>query len=148
MGWSRLKVVELKLVDEDNNIEYLRKTIVDNKVSINKRFDKNNRGESVSLLSERVRYLIDEEELEGLCLFRFYENITISDLDAKEVSIGQRFQIGETVQEVVSIGERCFKECKLIQSGEECDFFMNIVFTKVIKSGYVKIDDEVRFLDK
>lgn len=82
-----------------------------------------------------------------MCLFRFCENITIRDFNAKKISTGERFQIGETVQEVTSIGNRCFKKCKLIQSGEECDLFTHVVFTRVIKGGFIKINDKVNTLD-
>lgn len=143
-----MKVVELKLKDEDDNIEYLRQLMVDNKLNLVEGRPKTSKSRRVSLLGERIRKLIDEEELDGLCMFRFYENITIRGLEAEDVLIGERFQIGETVQEVISIGERCFKKCKLIQSGEECDLFMNIIFTKIIKSGFVRIDDEVKSLGK
>ncbi|MGO1468417.1 MAG: MOSC domain-containing protein [Tissierella sp.] len=102
----------------------------------------------MSILSRRVRSLIDEEEIEGLCLFRFYENITIEGLDAKNLTIGDRLQVGEVTLEVTSIGKRCFEECKLIQSGEVCELFMNVVFTKSIKGGFVRIEDKVSSLDK
>lgn len=143
-----MRVVELKIKDEDGYIHYLRQTIIDNKLGVVGEFPKRDQRKQVSLLSRRVRNLIDEEELEGLCLFRFYENITIEGLDANDLMIGDRIQIGETILEVTSIGKRCFKECKLIQSGEDCELFMNVVFTKVIKSGFVKIDDEASSLGK
>lgn len=142
-----MKVVALKLKDEDGHINYLRQTIIDKELGMIGEFSKREKNRQISLLSERVRDLIDEEEFEGLCLFRFYENITIRGLEAKNIGIGERLQIGETVQEVTSIGKRCFKECKLIQSGERCELFMNVIFIKVIKGGFVKIDDPASSLD-
>ncbi|OLS03726.1 MOSC domain-containing protein [Tissierella creatinophila] len=138
-----MKVVALKLKDEDGHIDYLRQAIIDKELGMIGEFPKREKNRQISILSERIRNLIDEEEFEGLCLFRFYENITIKDLEVKNIEIGQRLQIGETVQEVTAIGKRCFKECKLIQSGETCNLFMNVIFTKIIKSGFVKIDDKV-----
>ena len=141
-----MKVAALKLRDEDGHLSYLRQTIIDKELGIIGDYPKREETKRIALLSERIRHLIDDEELEGLCLFRFCENITIRDLNAKKVSIGQRFQVGETVQEVTSIGKRCFEKCKLIQSGEECDLFTHVVFTRVIKSGFVKIGDKVKFI--
>lgn len=138
-----LKVVELKFVEDDGSINYLRQTMIDNKLLKDKVFTEGDEKKRVTLLSKEIRNLIDEEELEGLCLFRFYENITIDDFDSNQVTLGQRFKIGDCILEVTSIGKRCFKECKLIQSGEKCNLFTNIVFTKIIKSGYIKIDDRV-----
>ncbi len=138
-----MKVVALKSKDGDGNIAYLNQIVVDKKQGIVGEYTSRNKGRQISLLSKRIRQLIDAEELEGLCLFRFYENITIEDLDAKNVSIGERLRIGESVQEITAIGKRCFKECKLIQTGEKCELFMNVIFTKVIKGGYIELEDEV-----
>ena len=143
-----MKVVALKLRDEDGQLSYLRQTIIDKELGIIGDYPKREKTKRISLLSERIRHLIDEEEFEGLCLFRFCENITVRGLDAGEVSIGEKFQIGETIQEVTSIGQRCFEECKLIQSGEECNLFTNIVFMRVLKSGFVKIDDKVYSIER
>ena len=142
-----MKVVALKVKDENGHINYLRQTIIDKELGITGELSERKKNRQISILSERIRNLIDEEEFEGLCLFRFYENITIKDLEAKNISIGQRLQIGETVQEVTAIGKRCFEECKLIQSGERCDLYMNVVFAKVIKGGFIKIDDSVKTID-
>lgn len=141
-----MKVVALKLKDEDGNIDYLRQIVVDRARGIVGGYINRDKKGQISLLDKNIRQLIDAEELEGLCQFRFYENITIENLDAKDISIGKRIRIGETIQEVTSIGKRCFEECKLIQAGEECELFMNVIFTKVIKEGYIKLEDEVSFL--
>ena len=113
-----MKVVALKIKDDDGNIIYLRQTIIDKKLGMIGEFPKREDTKQISILNERIRYLIDEEELEGLCLFRFNENITVDGFNSKDVSIGEKFKIGDTIQEVTSIGERCVKKCKLIQSGE------------------------------
>lgn len=141
-----MKVVEIALKDDGGNINYLRWIMVDRRLGIMGENIENNKRIQISLLAERIRELIDDEEMEGLCLFRFYENITIRGLESDEISIGDILQIGETLQEVTSIGKRCFAECKLIQSGEKCDLFSNVIFTKVLKSGFVMIGDKVKLL--
>lgn len=108
---------------------------------------KKNKLRQISLLSKEIRDLIDIEQLDGLCLFRFYENITIEGLDARDLKIGQTIQIGETVQRVTSIGKSCFEECKLVQSGERCKLFNNVIFTSVVEEGFIKIDDPVEVVE-
>lgn len=142
-----MKIVQLTL-EEDGYINYLRLIILDKELGIlGERIEKDKKIR-ISLLGQRIRNLIDQEELEGLCLFRFYENITIKNFEADEIIIGDRLKIGETIQEVTSIGRRCLAECKLIQAGEKCDLFSNVVFTRVLKGGLVRVDDEVRLLEQ
>lgn len=141
-----MKVVALKLKDEDGHINYLRHNIIDKNRGMVGDAPKRDREKQISILSERARNLIEQEELEGLCLFRFYENITIEGIDAKTLSVGESLQIGETIQTVTCIGKRCFEECKLIQSGETCELFMNVIYTKVEKGGFVKVGDKVSSL--
>lgn len=100
----------------------------------------------ISLLSKEIRDSIEREKLDGLCLPRFYENLTIEGLDASKVTIGENLKIGETVQQVIGVGKRCFKECKLVQAKEMCELSTSVVFTTVIKGGIIKIDDEVSSL--
>lgn len=100
----------------------------------------------VSILSKEIRDSIDKEELDGLCLPRFYENLVIQGLSASELSVGERLKIGETIQEVTIIGKKCFKECKLAKAREKCSLSNSVIFTRVIKGGSIKIYDEVSSL--
>ena len=105
-----------------------------------------NKKKQVSILSKEVRDRVDDEQLVGLCLSRFYENITIEGLDVSKIRVGQRLQVGETIQEVTIIGKECFKECKLVKNEEKCDLSKNVIFTTMVEGGFIAIDDEVRVL--
>lgn len=141
-----IKVVALKLKDKEGKINYLDRSYFDkdNGMIGEGVFRKENR--QISILSESVRNQIDREEKKGLCLLKFYENITIKGLDARLIHVGQIFQIGETLQEVTSIGKKCFDGCKLFQAGERCGLVDNVIFTKIIKNGKIKIEDKMTSL--
>ncbi|HHV27044.1 MAG TPA: MOSC domain-containing protein [Tissierellia bacterium] len=84
----------------------------------------------------------------GLCMERFYENITIKNIDVSRLYIGLRLIIGETIHEITQIGKKCFPECKLIRSGEVCSLAKEVIFTKIIKSGKIKIGDNIIIIQK
>jgi len=97
----------------------------------------------VSIATEKVRTYMEKGDLKGICSHRFYENISIEGLEIEKLHIGQRIIIGETVQEITSIGKRCFPECNLLISNNPCPLFKEVLFTRVIKEGPIKTGDKV-----
>ncbi|MBC8590977.1 MOSC domain-containing protein [Wansuia hejianensis] len=138
-----MKVAALKVRDSKDNICYISEAFLEEDRGIVGDLSKRQEYGQVSILGSEFREIIDDEKMEGLCSFGFDENITIEDLDTKDINIGQRLVIGDTVHEIICIGRRCAKDCKLIQLEGKCKLFMNVVFTKIIKGGVVKVDDKV-----
>jgi MOSC domain-containing protein YiiM len=99
----------------------------------------------VSILTVNHRDAIEKED-KGLCTERFYENITIEGLDVDKLHIGQKIIIGETIQVITAIGKKCFKECNLVKSNKQCLLSTNVIFTKVVRSGNIKIGDKINRL--
>nr|WP_300006200.1 hypothetical protein [Tissierella sp.] len=145
-----MKVWDIKLKDEEGSVNHLRRTIIDREDGMfgqASKADKKNKKRQVSILSKKARETIDQEQLGGLCLFRFYENITIEGLDARAIKKGDLLQIGETLQQVESVGKKCFEECKLVQAEKKCQLFNNVIFMRVLKGGFIEIDDEVKIVE-
>lgn len=82
-------------------------------------------------------------ETDGLCVRRFYENLTIKDLDVSKLTVGQEFIIGEAILQITAIGKRCFPECNIVKRFEVCSIKYGVVFAKVILGGTVRVGDEV-----
>lgn len=97
----------------------------------------------ISIISSANREYIEENYSRSICINRFHENITINDLDANLLKVGDKFQIAESIQEVASIGKTCFEGCKILESGEKCPLSSEVIFTRVIKSGKIKRGDKV-----
>lgn len=97
----------------------------------------------VSIISKKNKDYLDKEDIQGLCTKRFYGNLIIEGLEIEKFSIGQKLIIGETVQEITSIGKRCFSQCNLLGSNIYCPLKKGVVFTKVIRGGIVKEKDNV-----
>ncbi|NMB27261.1 MAG: MOSC domain-containing protein [Tissierellia bacterium] len=98
----------------------------------------------VSIFSTDGREEIVSLDTKGLCVKKFHENIRVKNLDTSNLTIGSKIVIGETIQEITEIGKRCFPECKIIKEGKNCALSTQVVFTKVIKGGKVKIGDILR----
>ncbi|MCF6465151.1 MOSC domain-containing protein [Clostridium sp. Cult2] len=101
----------------------------------------------VSIATKKVRRYMEKGDLEGICSNRFYENITIEGLNIEKLYIGQWIIIGDTVQEITSIGKRCFPECNLLISHNPCPLFKEVLFAKVIKEGPIKVGDKVDLIN-
>lgn len=143
-----MKVVQLKIKDEDRNIKHLRQSQIDPKLGMLEESSKRDKNRQISLLSKEARDLMIKEKSEGMCVFKFYENMTIEGLDPQNLRVGQRLKIGQSIQEITSIGKKCFDGCKLAESEEKCQLASKLVYTQIIKGGIVKVDDYVSYLDK
>ncbi len=88
------------------------------------------------------RLEIENSEEDGLCFERFLETLSI-DFKDHNSRIGDVFAIGTAEFRVVSLGKRCFPECKILQKGKTCALSRAAVYLDVIKSGIVSIGDAV-----
>lgn len=79
----------------------------------------------------------------GLCTRRFQENILIKGLNLNQLSVYTSFKIGKSKIEITSVGKKCFKECELVKSEEECPLKERVLFAKVLESGIIKVGDKI-----
>ncbi len=77
----------------------------------------------------------------------FGENIVTAELPIAELGIGTILQIGAEVQLKVSqIGKECHSPCAIGRRTGECIMPTEGIFTRVIKDGVVKADDEIKII--
>ena len=82
----------------------------------------------------------------------FGENITFSDLNEEEITVGSIYQLGETKIEVTKPREPCYKlgirfnSTKIIRQFWKTS--MSGIYFKVLQTGFVKVGDELILLEK
>ena len=75
----------------------------------------------------------------------FAENIITKGIDLDQIKIGDRIIIGDNiVLEVSQIGKECHSGCEIQKLTGECIMPKKGVFTKVLKGGIVKRNDNLR----
>lgn len=75
----------------------------------------------------------------------FGENIVVDNYDLKTLPIGTIIEIGDTVVlQVSQIGKQCHTGCDIAQRMGVCIMPTNGIFSKVLKGGIVRINDEIR----
>lgn len=72
----------------------------------------------------------------------FGENLVIESIEVEKLPIGQKIQVGQAILEVTQIGKECHDRCHIYYQVGDCIMPRNGIFTKVIKDGIVKINDE------
>jgi len=94
---------------------------------------------------------IDKMRAKGLPGLRpgaFAENITTEFLTLPEIAIGTKIKIGQSAElEITQIGKECHDKCAIFVKVGDCVMPREGIFAKVIKSGDIKINDEIRILN-
>jgi len=94
---------------------------------------------------------IDKMRAKGLTGLRpgaFAENITTEFLTLPEIEIGTRIKIGNDAElEITQIGKECHDKCAIFVKVGDCVMPREGIFAKVIKSGNIKINDEIKILN-
>lgn len=101
----------------------------------------------VSLLGIESFKKMEEQGVPNLVPGIFAENITTEGLVLHELPVGTRLAIGETIHEVTQIGKKCHTGCEISQIVGECVMPKEGIFTKVIKGGKIKADDQIEILN-
>lgn len=74
----------------------------------------------------------------------FAENIATTGIDWKNVPIGSRFQIGDSVLvEITQIGKECHQKCAIYYLAGDCIMPREGVFARVLKGGKIRRGDEI-----
>ncbi|PKM51960.1 MAG: MOSC domain-containing protein [Firmicutes bacterium HGW-Firmicutes-7] len=97
----------------------------------------------VSLLAQESIDKMTNIGIEGLCSGKFAENITTEGLILHELKVGTRLKIGDTIQEVSQIGKECHSGCAIKVQVGQCIMPKEGIFTRVIKSGDIKVGDSI-----
>jgi MOSC domain-containing protein YiiM len=128
------------------------------KKPINKGYFKENHGlerdahagkwhRQVSLLGQESIEKI-RDKLGNISFGAFAENLTTEGIVLYELPIGTRLMIGETVMEVTQIGKECHTGCEIRQITGDCVMPREGIFTKVLKSGWIKTGDIIEVISK
>ena len=78
----------------------------------------------------------------------FGENLVVSGIALNKLPIGQIIKIGDVELEVTQIGKKCHDKCAIFYQVGQCIMPTNGIFTKVLKGGKIKIDDECVLLEE
>ena len=73
----------------------------------------------------------------------FGENLVIEGFDFRNLPVGTRFRIGDTLLEMTQIGKECHTHCAIYHMVGDCIMPREGVFAKVLKGGEIKVGDEV-----
>lgn len=86
--------------------------------------------------------------LPGLRPGAFAENITTEFLNLPSIQVGTRMQVGdEAIIEITQIGKECHTRCAIYVKVGDCVMPREGIFGKVIKSGEIKVNDEINILE-
>lgn len=99
----------------------------------------------VSLLALESIQKMREKGLTKIRPGAFAENITTEFIDIPSLTIGSKIFIGSNVElEITQIGKECHDKCAIYFRAGDCVMPREGIFAKVIKSGNIKINDEVK----
>lgn len=76
----------------------------------------------------------------------FGENLIVEGYDLRALPVGTRFQIGDAVLELTQIGKECHSHCQIYKRMGDCIMPREGVFTEVVKSGHIKVGDEITMI--
>ena len=76
----------------------------------------------------------------------FGENLSISGFDFKNLPLGTRFCIGDTILEMTQIGKQCHSHCAIYKRMGECIMPKEGVCAVVIRGGQIHTGDEVKLI--
>ena len=101
----------------------------------------------ISLLGEES---IDTMRAVGLELTSgaFAENIVTRGIALKELPVGTRLQVGETVLRVTQIGKECHNDCAIKKSAGKCVMPTDGIFAVVEKEGRIAAGDAITVLEE
>lgn len=76
----------------------------------------------------------------------FGENIVVDGIEVDKLDIGQKLKIGDAILEITQIGKECHSECEIFHRVGKCIMPIHGVFSKVLKGGNIKLNDEIELI--
>ena len=100
----------------------------------------------ISLLAQES---IDEMQKTGLELSpgAFAENIVTEGIDLKNLAIGTKLKIGDTVLEVTQIGKECHNDCEIKRTAGKCVMPTEGIFAIVLTDGIINPNDSIEIME-
>jgi len=84
----------------------------------------------------------------GLEFGRFAENITTEGIVLNTLPLGTKLQMGEeAIIEVTQIGKECHHGCEIKRLAGDCVMPREGIFGRIIKSGKIYKNDEIKMID-
>lgn len=77
----------------------------------------------------------------------FAENILTEGIEVFTIPVGSHILVGDTELEVTQIGKKCHKGCEIRNIVGDCVMPREGIFTKVIKGGIIKPEDEIKLIE-
>ena len=78
----------------------------------------------------------------------FAENIVTRGIALKELPIGTRLQVGETILRVTQIGKECHNDCAIKKSAGKCVMPTDGIFAVVEREGRIAAGDAITVLEE
>ena len=97
----------------------------------------------VSLIGIESVNKIKKSGIDGLCTSKFAENLTVEGIALYKLPVGTILIIGEVIMEVTQVGKKCYSECEIHNLSAECVLQREVIFTRVLKDGWIKPRDEI-----
>lgn len=77
----------------------------------------------------------------------FAENIATTGVDWKNIPVGTKVRLGESVLlEITQIGKECHNKCAIYYKAGDCIMPSEGVFAKVLEEGTIKCGDAIQLL--
>ncbi|MCR4892911.1 MAG: MOSC domain-containing protein [Lachnospiraceae bacterium] len=76
----------------------------------------------------------------------FGENLVTEGFDLRNIPVGTRIQLGETLLELTQIGKECHDHCAIYEKTGDCIMPREGVFARVLKGGPIHKGDEMELL--
>lgn len=76
----------------------------------------------------------------------FGENLVVEGFQLTALPVGTRFQVGDALLELTQIGKECHSHCAIYQQVGDCIMPRKGVFTRVLRSGSIRVGDEIELI--
>lgn len=99
------------------------------------------------MLPLNVRQEIEKSKEDGLCFNRFVETIMVSFKDYRP-KVNDIMTIGGVKMKIISLGKRCFPECKIIAVGNKCALAYGAIHLEILVSGTIEVNDTIYLVEE
>lgn len=134
-----------------DSINYLQNIWLDSEHGISSKSD----NKQISILSieninkQKHCFRIKNRITKKLKQGDFHEDITTANINLENLNIGDRLLINKNVIiEITKIGRDCYKYCPDYCAVGNCSIMKFFIFGKIISSGQISINDEIKILDR
>ena len=101
----------------------------------------------ISLLSKEARLVMENKGVK-LNDGDFGENRLTEGIDFAKIKVGNKLRLGkDALVRIAQIGKECHDRCNIYYQVGDCIMPREGIFAEVLKSGEIKIDDDIEFLN-